>query len=97
MYGLAPWMFNQLLKGSGLAPFGSIGGDPGPGVSDRPIIQRILLLGIITALAAMVVPFALVVVPAVALVLVLGRLLVGRGPRHRPPARRRRSAGRSPP
>ncbi|MGZ4683920.1 MAG: glycosyltransferase, partial [Acidimicrobiales bacterium] len=77
MYGLAPWMMNQLLKGSGLAPFGSVGGDPGPGVSERPIIQRILLLGITTALAAMVVPFALVVVPAIALAFVVGSLLVG--------------------
>lgn len=77
MYGLAPWMFNQLLKGSGLAPFGPVGGDQGPGVSERPLIQRILLLGLTTALAAMVVPFALVVVPAIALVFVLGGLLVG--------------------
>jgi GT2 family glycosyltransferase len=79
LYGLAPWMMNQLLKGSGLAPFGPIGGDPGPGVSDRPLVQRILLLGITTALAAMVVPFALVVGPAIALAFVIGSLLVGEG------------------
>ena len=77
MYGLAPWMMNHLLKGSRLAPFGSIGGDPGPGVSDRPIVQRILLLGVVTAIAATLVPFALVVVPAMALAFVLGSLLVG--------------------
>ena len=77
MYGLAPWMMNHLLKGSRLAPFGSVGGDPGPGVSERPILQRILLLGVVTAMAAMLVPFALVVVPAIAVAFVLGSLLVG--------------------
>ena len=77
MYGLAPWMFNQLLKASGLAPFGSVGGEPGPGVSERPLRQRVLLLGLITALAVMLVPFALVVVPVIALAFALGGLLVG--------------------
>jgi GT2 family glycosyltransferase len=77
MYGLAPWMINQLARASGLAPYGSIGGDPGPGVTDRPLVQRVLLLGLVSALAAMLVPFALVIVPAVALAFALGGLLVG--------------------
>ena len=77
MYGFAPWMLNQLLRGSGLAPFGSVGGDPGPGVADRPLVQRVLLLGLVTALAALLVPFAFVVVPAMAVSIVLGGLLVG--------------------
>ena len=77
MYGLAPWMINQLLRASGLAPYGSIGGDPGPGVTERPVLQRVLLLGLVTALATMLVPFALVMVPALALAFALGGLLVG--------------------
>jgi GT2 family glycosyltransferase len=77
MYAFAPWMLNQLLRSSGLAPFGSVGGDPGPGVRDRPLVQRVLLLGLVTALAAMLVPFAFVVVPGMALALVLGGVLVG--------------------
>ena len=77
MYGFAPWILNQLLKGSALAPFGPIGGDAGPGVTDRPLLQRILLLGLTTALAAMIVPFAIVLVPAVALAIVVGGVLVG--------------------
>ena len=45
LYALVPWMANQLVKGSPLAPFGPVGGDVGPGVSDRPVWQRVLLLG----------------------------------------------------
>jgi len=77
MYGFAPWMLNQLAKGSGLAPFGPIGDPPGPGASDRPLLQRVVLLGLVTALAALVTPVAIVMVPVVAVVLVVGGLVVG--------------------
>jgi GT2 family glycosyltransferase len=77
MYGLAPWMVNQLLRASALAPYGPIAGEPGPGVTERPLVQRVLLLGLVTAVATMLVPFALVTVPAIALAFALGGLLVG--------------------
>ncbi len=77
LYGLLPWMANQLVKGSRLAPFGPVDGDIGPGVADRPVWQRILLLGVVTALAAMVVPFAVVMVVALGVGFALGGLLGG--------------------
>ncbi|MEI7593233.1 MAG: glycosyltransferase family 2 protein [Actinomycetes bacterium] len=77
IYAFAPWMMNQILRGSQLAPFGSVGGEPGPGITDRPLTYRIVMLGLVTALAAMLVPFAMVVVPVMALTFVLGGLIVG--------------------
>lgn len=77
IYGFAPWMVNQLAKGSRLAPFGPIGDPPGPGAADRPVTQRVLLLGLVTALAALVTPVAIVMVPVMALMLVVGGLVVG--------------------
>jgi hypothetical protein len=77
MYGFTPWMVNQLAKGSRIAPFGPVGGEAGPGATDRPVVQRVLLLGLATALAALVTPVALVMMPAMAVTLVVGGLLAG--------------------
>ncbi|HEX7442749.1 MAG TPA: glycosyltransferase family 2 protein, partial [Acidimicrobiales bacterium] len=77
LYGFAPWIVNQLAKSSGLSPFGSVGGEAGPGAVDRPARQRILVLGVTTALAALVAPIVVVMVPLIALALVVGGLLTG--------------------
>ena len=77
LYGFMPWILNQLARASGLAPFGDDRGDAGPGVVDRPVTQRVLMLGLVTALAALVAPIAVVVMVATALALVVGGLLVG--------------------
>ena len=77
VYGFAPWMLNQLAKGSRLAPFGPVGDPAGPGATDRPAVQRVLLLGIVTATAMLVTPAAVVLVPVMAVVLVIGGLIVG--------------------
>jgi GT2 family glycosyltransferase len=77
LYGFMPWILNQLARASGVAPFGAGAGDAGPGVIDRPVTQRILMLGLVTALAALVAPVAVAVMVATAFALVLGGLLVG--------------------
>ena len=84
MYGVVPWILGQLLKGSGVAPFGVDRGRRRSRRAQRPLFQRIVAVGVLTALAAMVVAFALVLVHArVALALVVGGLLVGDGARRR--------------
>ncbi|MEJ5254703.1 MAG: glycosyltransferase family 2 protein [Acidimicrobiales bacterium] len=77
LYGLAPWVVAQLAKASGVAPFGSTGGTAGPGVRSRPLVQRVVLVGVLSALAAMVSPIAVAEVAAIGVVLVFGGLLAG--------------------
>lgn len=77
VYGAAPWMVGQLVLASRLAPFGEAGGASGPGVRHRPLVQRALVLAAITALAAMVTPLAIALVPALAVLLVVGGLVAG--------------------
>jgi GT2 family glycosyltransferase len=77
LYGLAPWISSHLVKATGLAPYGSLGGAAGPGIRSRPLVQRVVAVGVLTGLAAMVLPVALVIVPAVAAAFVIGGLLAG--------------------
>lgn len=77
MFGLVPWILSQLTRASGLAPFGPRGGEAGPGVRVRPLFQRVVAIGVLTALVAMISPVAIVLVPAMAVVMALGGLLAG--------------------
>ncbi len=77
LYGLAPWIVSQLAKASGLSPFGPVGGESGPGVRARPLVQRLVMVGVLSAIAAMLFPVALVVVVGMALALALGGLVAG--------------------
>lgn len=77
LYGLSPWIVSHLAKASGVAPFGTIGGGAGPGIRSRPLVQRVVAVGVLTALAAMVTPVALLVVPGMALALIVGGVLAG--------------------
>jgi len=76
-YGLAPWVLSALARSSGVAPYGPLGGSAGPGVRHRPILTRIVTLGLITALAAIVDPSLLLVLPICGVALVVGGLLAG--------------------
>lgn len=79
LYALSPWIINQLARASRLAPFGPVGDDAGPGVTERPVMQRIVILGLLTALGTMAVPFTIAVMLGVAVALAVGGLLVGQG------------------
>ena len=77
VYAALPWVVNQLAGASRLAPFGDLGGSKGPGLPHRPLLQRAVATGVITALAAVVEPAAIPLVVATALALVLGGLVAG--------------------
>ena len=76
-FAVVPMMLSQLFAASMIAPFGAVGGDPGPGVHDRPLLHRIVILGLITALAAMISPVLLAAPLVLAVVLLIGGILAG--------------------
>ncbi|MCX7619698.1 MAG: glycosyltransferase family 2 protein [Acidimicrobiales bacterium] len=77
VYALVPWMLAILAKASRVAPYGAIGGQIGPGVPDRPLVHHVVMLGVVTALAAMLVPFTVAIVIAIGLAMVLGAAIAG--------------------
>src|SRR5690606_36724440 len=76
-YAFVPWVPGQLTKASGVAPFGWTGGDAGPGVRHRPLLHRIVAVGVLTGLAAMATGSVLLLTPALAVALVAGGALSG--------------------
>lgn len=76
-YAIVPWVLGQLAAASRVAPFGDLGGSAGPGVRHRPLVHRLLAVGVVTALAAIVEPSIVLVVAGTAVALVLGGLLAG--------------------
>jgi GT2 family glycosyltransferase len=78
-YAVVPWVLSQLAAVSRVAPFGDRGGSAGPGVRERPLLHRLVAVGVITALAATIEPAIVVVVAGCAVALVLGGLLAGQG------------------
>ena len=77
LYALLPWVVAQLAAASELAPFGRIGDEPGPGVRHRPLVHRLVLVGLIVALGAIIDPAIIVVVAGVAVAFALGGWVAG--------------------
>jgi GT2 family glycosyltransferase len=78
-YAAVPFVLSQLAAASRLAPFGDLGGSAGPGVRHRPLVQRAVAVGVITALAATIEPSVVLLVVACSIVLVVGGLFAGQG------------------
>jgi GT2 family glycosyltransferase len=78
LYAAAPTMLALLARASGLAPFGTAAGTPGPGLRARTKRQLVLALGLLTALVAMVLPAVVLLVPGIAVALALGSVLAYR-------------------
>jgi GT2 family glycosyltransferase len=76
-YAMVPWVLSQLAAASRVAPYGDLGGSAGPGVRHRPLVHRVLAVGVVTALAAIIEPSIVLVVAGTAIALVLGGLLAG--------------------
>jgi GT2 family glycosyltransferase len=76
-YGMAPWVISVLASASRVAPFGDRGGAAGPSVRRRPVVQRVVAVGLIVALGAIVDASLLLVLPVCGLALVVGGLIAG--------------------
>ncbi|MEZ5143872.1 MAG: glycosyltransferase family 2 protein [Acidimicrobiales bacterium] len=75
LYAVAPWLLAHLARASRVAPYGPLGGEAN--VPERPLLQHVLTVGVLVALAAAVTPSAAVVLVGMAVALVVGGLLVG--------------------
>ena len=78
LYAATPMVLGLLARASRLAPFGTVDGRAGPGLRDRTKPQLVLALGVLTALVAMVLPVAVLIVPAMAAALAVGSVLAYR-------------------
>ncbi|MCY3910341.1 MAG: hypothetical protein OXF99_02435, partial [bacterium] len=77
LYGAVPWVMRAVLAGSGLAPYGAVGGDPGPGARQPSFLREALAVGLIFGLAAAIATEALIVMGLVLAGLVLGSIFAG--------------------
>jgi len=76
-YGAMPWVLSHLGRAAGWAPFGDVGGEPGPTVHPHRTRPRIAALGLLLAVVAAVEPAIVPVVAVVVAGLVLGSVLAG--------------------
>jgi len=77
LYALLPWVVAQLASASRLAPFGTLGDLAGPGVRTRPLVHRILTVGLFVALGALIDPSVIVVVAGASIAFALGGWIAG--------------------
>lgn len=76
-YAALPWVLLHIVAASGLSPFGPIGDEAGPGVRERPLLHRIVMAGVVVALASMIEPSIALVTAGCAVVLVVAGWIGG--------------------
>lgn len=77
VYAAAPWLLAQLARAAGWAPFGPVGGEPGPSVRPHRHVARIAAVGLLLAVVSAVDPAVLPLTAVVVGALVLGSLVAG--------------------
>ena len=77
IYALLPWLAKRMAVSQGVSPYGSIGGQPGPGVKERTQLTDGLLTGLLLALGIAFDPVFLIPALTIFTGLFLGSLLSG--------------------
>ncbi|MCY4193556.1 MAG: glycosyltransferase [bacterium] len=77
LYGAVPWLMRAVLAGSGLAPYGSVDGSPGPGARRPSFWREALAVGLLFGLAVALAAGALIVLGLVLAGLIAGSLIAG--------------------
>ncbi|MXZ76819.1 MAG: glycosyltransferase family 2 protein [Acidimicrobiia bacterium] len=77
MYGAVPWLLRAVLAGSCLAPYGKVGGSPGPGLRPPSFVREALAVGLLFGLAGALASEALIVMGLLLAGLILGSLIAG--------------------
>ena len=75
LYAAAPVLIGQIARAGRLAPFGDVGGDPGAGLRVNSLWRHIVVLGLVTALVATVLPAAVPIVAVITVAIVVGSLV----------------------
>ena len=77
MYGAVPWLMRSVLTGAGLAPYGAVGGSPGPDLRRPSFLREALALGLLFALATAMASEAVIVMGLVLAGLLVGSVVAG--------------------
>ncbi len=77
LYGAMPWLVLRVARMIGITPYGTKGGDPGPGIRSRSLTHQVVSLGLALGIVAAFEPSILVTVPAVAVAMVVVSGLTG--------------------
>ncbi|MYB08630.1 MAG: glycosyltransferase [Acidimicrobiia bacterium] len=77
MYGAVPWLLRAVLAGSCLAPYGTVGGSPGPALRPPSFLREALAVGLLFGLAGALASEALIVMGLLLAGLILGSLIAG--------------------
>ena len=77
VYAFLPWLAKRLAISQGVAPYGSIGGEPGPGVKSRGVMADGFITGMVLALGISLNPVFVMPATIIFLALLLGTLLSG--------------------
>ena len=78
IYALLPWLAKRMAVSQGVSPYGSIGGQPGPGIKERSLLTNGLLTGLLLALGIALDPVFLIPFLTIFLGLFAGSLLSGK-------------------
>ena len=77
VYALLPWLAKRMAVSQGVSPYGSIRGEPGPGVKERTQLTNGLLTGLLLALGIALDPVFLIPSVTIFAGLFFGSLLSG--------------------
>ena len=77
MYGAVPWLLRAVLAGSCLAPYGTVGGSPGPSLRPPSFVREALAVGLLFGLAGALASEAVIVMGLLLAGLILGSLIAG--------------------
>ncbi len=77
-YAVLPWVVRRFVGAQGMAPYGSRGGDPGPGARVRDLWPDVVVTGVALASVVAIEPVLVVPISVILIGLVVGTLLAGR-------------------
>ncbi len=76
-FGAFPFALGRVARLGGMAPFGGVGGDPGPGISPRRIASQVAALALLLAVVSSIAPWFALLVLMSAIAIAVASLVTG--------------------